>query len=108
VSAECEDLIKRLLCRNVGHRLGCGRDGALEVMRHPWFRFVPSWWSGGLLIASRGLNWQEVQLRKVPSPARISVASEDDTSNFSLLEHTVRPEYSRPLPPELDVLFSDF
>jgi len=38
-SAECEDLLKRLLKRNPLERLGANA-GAHEIKAHPWFREV--------------------------------------------------------------------
>lgn len=35
--SNARDLIRCLLCVDVGERLGCGPDGADEIRRHPWF-----------------------------------------------------------------------
>ena len=34
------DIITQLLARNVVDRLGCRRDGAAEIFRHPWFASI--------------------------------------------------------------------
>lgn len=35
---ELRDLVKRLLVRSTGRRLGCTSGGATEVKQHPWFK----------------------------------------------------------------------
>jgi serine/threonine protein kinase len=41
VSAEGRDFVERLLQRDLGTRLGCAKQGAAEVVNHPWFACVP-------------------------------------------------------------------
>lgn len=44
ISAECKDLILRLLDKNPATRLGSARDDALDVQRHPFFKDID--WKG--------------------------------------------------------------
>ncbi|KAL4086442.1 hypothetical protein PRIC1_014146 [Phytophthora ramorum] len=47
------DFLQRLLVKNPRQRLGCGADGALEIMGHPWFE---------------GLDWDALLNRRVEPP----------------------------------------
>ncbi|TYZ60843.1 hypothetical protein PybrP1_000422 [[Pythium] brassicae (nom. inval.)] len=49
------DFLQRLLVKNPKRRLGCGDEGALEIMRHPWFH---------------GVDWDALLQRRVEPPFR--------------------------------------
>ena len=53
LSSEAKNLIIGLLNRNPTKRPGSGPDGALEIMRHPFFK---------------GLNWEDILNRKSNPP----------------------------------------
>ena len=40
MSAEVEDLLRRLLDRNPDKRIGAGTEDAEEIKRHPWFKEI--------------------------------------------------------------------
>lgn len=47
------DFLQRLLVKNPKGRMGCGNEGALEIMRHPWFE---------------GVDWDALLQRRVEPP----------------------------------------
>ena len=49
----CNSLIKALLVKTPGKRLGCGRAGLLELKRHAWFG---------------GLDWKALIRKEIPAP----------------------------------------
>lgn len=62
-----KDLIKKLLVQDRTKRLGNMKSGAEDVKRHRWFK---------------GIEWQDVLLRKLKAPIIPKVMYEGDTSNF--------------------------
>jgi serine/threonine protein kinase len=54
-SPTATDFLQRLLVKNPKRRLGCGDEGALEIMRHPWFH---------------GIDWDALLQRRVEPPFR--------------------------------------
>jgi serine/threonine protein kinase len=68
-SPELGDLVRRLLARAPGRRLGCGAVGAAEVKAHAWFR-------------GDGFNWDALAARRARAPFVPKVSSPDDASNF--------------------------
>lgn len=40
IDPDAKDLIRALCTKDVSRRLGNLRGGALDVMRHPWFKYV--------------------------------------------------------------------
>lgn len=62
-----QDLVKRLLVRVPGRRLGCTQGGVSEVKRHAWFA---------------GFDWDALAARKMRAPFVPRVAGADDASNF--------------------------
>jgi len=60
--------IAQLLVRDPSKRLGCGVTGAREIKAHPFLK---------------GINWSDLAVKKVKSPFKLSVKSEEDTSYFS-------------------------
>ncbi|KAF1778742.1 Arb2 domain [Phytophthora cactorum] len=54
-SPTATDFLQRLLVKNPRQRLGCGADGALEIMGHPWFE---------------GVDWDALLNRRVEPPFR--------------------------------------
>merc|ERR1712137_728393 len=85
-----QDLFKRLLEKKVTRRLGCGRNGAMEVKQHPWF--LP-------------IDWDKLAKHHLPAPwvptININAINDMDTS-----EHPV--EQSVPVSAEEQKLFDDF
>ncbi|CEF67848.1 Protein kinase domain and AGC-kinase, C-terminal domain and Serine/threonine-/dual specificity protein kinase, catalytic domain and Protein kinase-like domain and Ribosomal protein S6 kinase family and Protein kinase, C-terminal domain-containing protein [Strongyloides ratti] len=67
LSIEARDLIKRLLKRNMGSRLGSSPEDAEEIKAHPFFRH---------------LDWQMVKNRQLEPPFRPTIVNEEDTSLF--------------------------
>eukprot|EP01088_Endostelium_zonatum_P019374 TRINITY_DN6652_c0_g1_i1.p1 TRINITY_DN6652_c0_g1~~TRINITY_DN6652_c0_g1_i1.p1 ORF type:complete len:735 (+),score=190.23 TRINITY_DN6652_c0_g1_i1:151-2355(+) len=62
------DLISKLVVRDVEKRLGSGPAGMREIQTHGFFK---------------GVDWEDLMLKKVKSPLKLSVVGEMDTSNFS-------------------------
>ncbi|EEY63375.1 ribosomal protein S6 kinase, putative [Phytophthora infestans T30-4] len=54
-SPTATDFLRRLLVKNPRQRLGCGADGAREIMGHPWFE---------------GVDWDALLNRRVEPPFR--------------------------------------
>ncbi|GMF16165.1 unnamed protein product [Phytophthora lilii] len=52
-SPTATDFLQRLLVKNPRQRMGCGSDGALEIMGHPWFE---------------GVDWDALLNRRVDPP----------------------------------------
>lgn len=67
ITPEARDLIRKLLKRQVVHRLGAGPEDGIAVRRHPFFKHV---------------NWADVFNRKYEPPFKPSLKSEDDVSQF--------------------------
>src|SRR5690554_1306826 len=66
-SIEAQGIVTHLCTADRSKRLGCGKEGALEVRRHPWFR---------------GVDWDKMLRREVKVPYIPEVRAPDDTSNF--------------------------
>lgn len=62
-----KDLIKKLLVQDRTKRLGNMKSGADDIKRHRWFK---------------GIDWQEVLMRKLKPPIVPKVKFDGDTSNF--------------------------
>lgn len=60
------DFLQRLLVKNPRRRLGCGPDGAMEIMRHPWFA---------------GVDWDALLQRRVEPPFRPQTGASSDARN---------------------------
>lgn len=87
-----KDLIKKLLIQDRTKRLGNMKSGADDIKRHRWFK---------------GVEWQDVQMRKVKAPIMPKVLYEGDTSNFD--EYPEIDWKSGKLLEEADLkLFDDF
>ncbi|XP_076286763.1 ribosomal protein S6 kinase beta-1 isoform X2 [Lasioglossum baleicum] len=67
LSPDARDLIRRLLKRQVSHRLGSGPEDAEEIINHTFFKHI---------------NWHDVISRKLEPPFKPSLKSADDTSQF--------------------------
>ena len=57
------DAITQLLARNVVDRLGCRREGAAEIFRHPWFAVV---------------DFEALLRKELPAPWRPEPAADND------------------------------
>ncbi|KAF1324355.1 Agc protein kinase, partial [Globisporangium splendens] len=57
-SPTATDFLQRLLVKNPRRRMGCGAEGALEIMRHPWFE---------------GVDWDALLQRRVEPPFKPQV-----------------------------------
>mmetsp|Transcript_33887 Transcript_33887/g.91727 ORF Transcript_33887/g.91727 Transcript_33887/m.91727 type:complete len:365 (-) Transcript_33887:131-1225(-) len=62
-----KDLIKRLLVKESGKRLGCLKAGAEDLKKHKWYK---------------GMDWDLLLNRTIPPPFIPNVKSPDDTSMF--------------------------
>ncbi|XP_058053378.1 ribosomal protein S6 kinase beta-2 isoform X2 [Anopheles bellator] len=67
LTPDSRDLIRRLMKRQVGQRLGSGPTDGQAVRAHPFFRNV---------------NWEDVVARRLDPPIKPVLASEDDVSQF--------------------------
>ncbi|DAZ99136.1 TPA: hypothetical protein N0F65_010220 [Lagenidium giganteum] len=57
-SPAATDFLQRLLVKNPRKRLGCGAEGPMEIMRHPWFE---------------GIDWDALLQRRVEPPFKPQV-----------------------------------
>ena len=87
-----QDLITKLLNPETTKRLGCLRNGAEDIKNHRWFK---------------GMDWQAVLGRKVPTPHRPRVRGPEDTSNFDHYPDSVDKPLA-PLTAEQRELFAEF
>ncbi|XP_035792293.1 ribosomal protein S6 kinase beta-2-like [Anopheles albimanus] len=67
LTPDSRDLIRRLMKRQVGQRLGSGPTDGQAVREHPFFKNV---------------NWEDVLARRLDPPIKPVLASEDDVSQF--------------------------
>jgi len=76
-SRPVEHLITKLLTKAPSHRLGCLKDGAGEVKRHPFFATGPK-------------GWADLRAKTVATPFTPTLTSKTDTSNFDDFEPDAR------------------
>ncbi|KIV93870.1 hypothetical protein, variant 1 [Exophiala mesophila] len=69
-------ILQRLLTRDPDQRLGSGQGDAQEIMSHPFFK---------------GVNWDDIYNKRVPTPFKPTVKNEKDTSNFDSEFTSVTP-----------------
>ena len=69
-------ILQKLLTREPDLRLGSGPGDAQEIMSHAFFK---------------GVNWDDVYHKKVPTPFRPAVKDAKDTSNFDQEFTSVTP-----------------
>ncbi|XP_025092900.1 ribosomal protein S6 kinase beta-1-like isoform X3 [Pomacea canaliculata] len=69
LSTEAKSLIRKLLKKNPGERLGGGPDDSEPIKAHPFFRQI---------------NWTKLALRQIEPPYKPDVTSEEDTSQFDI------------------------
>lgn len=83
LSENCIDLIKGLLRKDVGDRLGSGEGDAEEIMNHPWYSIV---------------DWDALYDKKVQPPFIPKLSSEIDTKyidkEFTEMEAGETPDES--------------
>ena len=63
MSAEVEDLLRRLLDRNPEKRIGAGIEDADEIKRHPWFKEI---------------DWTEAYARRLNVPPQSPLTRDED------------------------------
>ena len=68
----CQNLLKR----EPEQRLGSGPTDAQEVMNHSYFN---------------GINWDDLYHKRVPTPYKPTISSEEDTSNFDTEITSITP-----------------
>ena len=73
----CNSLIKALLVKTPGKRLGCGRAGLLELKRHAWFG---------------GLDWKALIRKEIPAPVVPVLEHDKDTRNYEKYVEKDDPE----------------
>ena len=69
MSQSARNLISELMQRDVAVRLGCGGNGALDVMDAEWFADI---------------DWQRVQAREYEMPWRPPLCSAVDTQHYAV------------------------
>jgi len=87
---KAKDLIRKLLNPEINFRLGIHDDGE-STKKHRWFR---------------GVDWDEVYRREIPSPWIPVLKNEEDCSWFE--KYPDSKELAKELPRELNHLFDDF
>ncbi|XP_038674120.1 cAMP-dependent protein kinase catalytic subunit PRKX [Scyliorhinus canicula] len=87
-----KDLIKKLLVIDRTRRLGNMKNGADDIKRHRWFKYV---------------DWEAVPLRKLKPPIVPKLSHDGDTSNF---ESYPENEWKKipPVPPKDLEIFKTF
>jgi protein kinase A/protein kinase X len=85
-----KDIIRKLLNPDISLRLGVMDDGE-AVKRHRWFK---------------GVDFNEIYRREIPSPWVPNLSSEDDCSCFEKYPDSKEP--AKEIPRDLDHLFHDF
>ncbi|XP_072118738.1 cAMP-dependent protein kinase catalytic subunit PRKX isoform X1 [Mobula birostris] len=87
-----KDLIKKLLVVDRTRRLGNMKNGADDVKRHRWFKYV---------------DWEAVPLRKLKPPIVPKLSHDGDTSNFETYPEN---EWKKipPVPPKDLEIFKTF
>jgi serine/threonine protein kinase len=87
---DAADIITQLLARNVVDRLGCRREGAAEIFRHPWFA---------------GIDFAALLRKELPAPWTPERAADDDVRYFEAYDEsdgegeTEGPALRRAAPP---------
>ncbi|ETV99069.1 AGC protein kinase, variant [Aphanomyces invadans] len=61
------EFLQALLVKNPAQRLGCGPNGPLDIMHHPWFT---------------GIDWQALLERRVDTPFRPNIKHGQDIFNY--------------------------
>lgn len=75
--ATARNLISRLLSRDRTKRLGNLKNGSEDIKKHKFFR---------------GINWDAILAKEVPSPLHITIKDAGDTSNFEKYEEEISEE----------------
>jgi len=90
LDTKSKDIIRKLLNPEVSVRLGVHDDGE-SIKEHKWFR---------------GIDWDEVLRREIPSPWTPNLKNDEDSSCFD--KYPDSKEAAKELPKDLDHLFEDF
>jgi len=69
VNPALADVILSFLIREEPLRLGCSRNGFVAIARHPFFE---------------GVNWEEMENRRIPAPWIPTLIDESDSSKFQI------------------------
>lgn len=69
-------ILQKLLTREPEMRLGSGQGDAQEIMSHSFFK---------------GVNWDDIYNKRIPTPFKPTVKNEKDTSNFDSEFTSVTP-----------------
>lgn len=80
LSGDCKALIKSLLQMDPNKRLGSLTAGTYDIKTHAWFK---------------GIDWQMLQLQRIPSPYTPVCETPADTSNFPDIEQHILKKASR-------------
>ncbi|KAL4492097.1 hypothetical protein ABPG73_003045 [Tetrahymena malaccensis] len=89
-SLRAKDLIRKLLNPNIENRLGCQDDG-YSIKNHKWFK---------------GVNWDKIYHKQIPSPWMPQLKSIDDVSYFEKYPES-KDKQENPTK-EIQKLFADF
>ncbi|KAL4507268.1 hypothetical protein ABPG72_002061 [Tetrahymena utriculariae] len=89
-SLRAKDLIRKLLNPNIESRLGCQDDGN-SIKNHKWFK---------------GVNWDKIYHKQIPSPWMPQLKSKDDVSYFEKYPES-KDKQENPTK-EIQKLFVDF
>jgi len=92
MDSAAKDLIRRLLTTDKMKRIGNLKSGAEDVKRMKWFK---------------GVDWNELQQKMIPSPIVLKVAYDGDTRYFEKYPDQQLP-VANALSDEQQKLFTDF
>jgi hypothetical protein len=92
LSEQGKSVLEALLCRDPTQRLGCGKDGGEEVMRHPFFA---------------GIDFDKLLNRTYQPPFKPKVEESGDVRNFDK-EFTNMPAVLTPESLSQNALTKDF
>jgi serine/threonine protein kinase len=92
LDANAKDIIKHLLKRDKSKRLGCLKDGLMEVKNHQWFR---------------GVDWKMVESRQINPPIPVFLKNQADTRYYEKYQDSLGYTGGE-ISPENQKLFEDF
>lgn len=82
LTSECKDILAKLLNRNIKKRLGCGKEGSLEIRKHAWFKEID--WDVAL---KRGLKTVKPEIKPIKVvPFSPDIFSDDDPTENNFVE----------------------
>ena len=76
-----KDLVRGLLQRNPGRRLGCGSRGAREILQHPFYET---------------LDWDDLMAKRIKAPWTPKTKGAFDATNFGVYDEEYQVAHFKP------------